>query len=1052
MSVMDLQGISTSLQANPSPETLFPLTSLSSSDPELVSSSPLALTALTSALSHEGLQSQAASSLNILASAFPESVSSISTDALATAASRGCKPAAQALLSLVHPRTAPRIWLALKRILPHTTQGIQPLSSLCWSLARIPEFKDTMALDVQYLLPLLEASPDEISGTIQSLTLSDPAASHLSSVPGLAKALGEGAEAGCRNALAALAGIASGGMTPEITAAVGHTSLSHIPSVSKSDGIDHVIGALYHVLCDKMARRDLAPYFTPGVIGGLLDISCEGSRNSKWSSLCILKASYDELLSTLLMSCPKFIGGVGKMMEGGTEVQRSAINSIATLAKPGSADEFSALLPKISEASTSDRVASDRCMVSILSTATCLVNPPPTLPVGWALEVLASGSKTDYHTLVCFKALLTVSKHSRSEVAASQEVQTMITAATSPDKQPSGAKFYAFALHHFLHSSHHPETSDYSYLDLATSYYNLISRDKSEPATVRDNLEFLGYTLAPSIPAYIFTSTTDASTWDAETDRVAIKALTVLVKVSSNSSVASTLRSTALIDSLSTVASSDTYHALKATLALTFLGARIASALVSGSTLTRIVDLLSNTLHERGDEEYSFGVFMLKTPVKAVEILAREDGSKRLLVEFRAAEVPRLLTEVVRRFVEGEAGTIAGGGGDDIPTACTAVKALLELSFLYDSDGGGNIVEEFKAVDTGLLEILIKFIENEKVSEDAKSAAAGIKRKLNQALRKEAEIEKQDSAVTTTPRGSVRKNKKHIMLSYCWNKRAKPRFVAQFGTMLTEMGYDVWRDEIGSSLVPPMGNSTEETMALAIEKACVVVIFISKEYKASANCRLEATYAQQRKKKGKVKILFVMMQEEYTTVSKDEEVDGWLGIMIGDQLWYAMWKEEMVGGAVGEVATILGAEARLEYVGGGGAAAAKELNEKGKYKARKPIPKENGEPGVAGGGTGEDKASEILSPTSALAVSTSGSKAVGDLSLEEVKALFQSVNLGKYTLLVDKHEIDGKVLECIETVDDLEDLGAEGLSFSKLHAKKLVRFCDQWRSSGVIVG
>jgi hypothetical protein len=62
-------------------------------------------------------------------------------------------------------------------------------------------------------------------------------------------------------------------------------------------------------------------------------------------------------------------------------------------------------------------------------------------------------------------------------------------------------------------------------------------------------------------------------------------------------------------------------------------------------------------------------------------------------------------------------------------------------------------------------------------------------------------------------------------------------------------------------------------MAEAIEAANVVIICVSKQYKESANCRMEAKYANQRLKKGKLKIVYVMMQEEYTTVSCEDTCD-----------------------------------------------------------------------------------------------------------------------------------------------------------------------------------
>ena len=70
-----------------------------------------------------------------------------------------------------------------------------------------------------------------------------------------------------------------------------------------------------------------------------------------------------------------------------------------------------------------------------------------------------------------------------------------------------------------------------------------------------------------------------------------------------------------------------------------------------------------------------------------------------------------------------------------------------------------------------------------------------------------------------------------------------------------------------------MSGSTDERMAEAIEAASMVVVCVSRQYKERPNCRIEAKYTNQRYKKGRVKIVYLMMQEEYTTESKPEYCD-----------------------------------------------------------------------------------------------------------------------------------------------------------------------------------
>ena len=107
-------------------------------------------------------------------------------------------------------------------------------------------------------------------------------------------------------------------------------------------------------------------------------------------------------------------------------------------------------------------------------------------------------------------------------------------------------------------------------------------------------------------------------------------------------------------------------------------------------------------------------------------------------------------------------------------------------------------------------------------------------------------------------------------------------------------GVDVWRDEEGSQCVPAMSGSTDDCMAAAIEHSHTIIVCVSRAYKASANCRMEAKYANDMHKRGKVQLVFVMMEREYTTRSSPEYVDGWLGLMISDQLWHGMWAGDQV--------------------------------------------------------------------------------------------------------------------------------------------------------------
>lgn len=119
--------------------------------------------------------------------------------------------------------------------------------------------------------------------------------------------------------------------------------------------------------------------------------------------------------------------------------------------------------------------------------------------------------------------------------------------------------------------------------------------------------------------------------------------------------------------------------------------------------------------------------------------------------------------------------------------------------------------------------------------------------------------------------------------------------------------------QVGSSLVPPMAGSTDERMAEALEAAQVVIMCVSRIYKERPNCRMEAKYANHLYKKGKLQILYVMMQQDYTTVTEPHYCDGWLGIQIGDSLWYPLWGEDQVLSTADCLQTLIGSKCKLGY-------------------------------------------------------------------------------------------------------------------------------------------
>lgn len=105
-----------------------------------------------------------------------------------------------------------------------------------------------------------------------------------------------------------------------------------------------------------------------------------------------------------------------------------------------------------------------------------------------------------------------------------------------------------------------------------------------------------------------------------------------------------------------------------------------------------------------------------------------------------------------------------------------------------------------------------------------------------------------------------------VMISYNWANQELAISVAKF---LKEKNINIWID------VEKMEGSTLETMASAVEESTVVLLFVSRKYKESPNCRLEGEYAYQRRKD-----IIPLLAE------KDYRADGWLGALLGTKLWY----------------------------------------------------------------------------------------------------------------------------------------------------------------------
>jgi hypothetical protein len=113
----------------------------------------------------------------------------------------------------------------------------------------------------------------------------------------------------------------------------------------------------------------------------------------------------------------------------------------------------------------------------------------------------------------------------------------------------------------------------------------------------------------------------------------------------------------------------------------------------------------------------------------------------------------------------------------------------------------------------------------------------------------------------------------HIMMSYNWGHQDT---VLRVVKALQLRGYRMWVD------VEQMKGSTVDAMALAVEDSALMLIGMSRQYKESANCRMEAQYGLQKKKP------FIPLK-----LTDDYEADGWLGLMLGTSMWYPFYGETL---------------------------------------------------------------------------------------------------------------------------------------------------------------
>ena len=327
--------------------------------------------------------------------------------------------------------------------------------------------------------------------------------------------------------------------------------------------------------------------------------------------------------------------------------------------------------------------------------------------------------------------------------------------------------------------------------------------------------------------------------------------------------------------------------------------------LLSGAAeaIPHLIDCLECTADKKEGLGYASDYFSLPLLVGAVKSLCVSLENR---VCFATSRVIDILVRVIRGYNEGR---------DAKESAEGCVSVLLLLSFSAAKDGESD--EDFERMRSllgpsrGVEEALLTLEAAPGLDPVAQRNISWLLMRLNPPdADDDAVLFDADDVVSdkvASPRSPRRPSlqalthavahpteRKHIMVSYCWSAGSKPEQVKKMCEKLKAVGYDVWRDEGGSSVVGKMGGNIVDRMVEAVEKSSHVIICVSKDYKERPNCRAEAEYASTLSRRGQLQILYCMMDEGYTTVSSPSFVDGWLRFLMGSSYWYGLWNDSVL--------------------------------------------------------------------------------------------------------------------------------------------------------------
>jgi hypothetical protein len=171
--------------------------------------------------------------------------------------------------------------------------------------------------------------------------------------------------------------------------------------------------------------------------------------------------------------------------------------------------------------------------------------------------------------------------------------------------------------------------------------------------------------------------------------------------------------------------------------------------------------------------------------------------------------------------------------------------------------------------DDQVLDIVTKDVELRKYIEDLtkpENCSMKTMRKLCEQIKWAIYMKNKKQDEETTQRLNESHQQKQVMISY---NSASRDLCMKVKEELEKNGFRIWID------VNEIHGSSLESMARAVESSDFVLMCVTEKYRQSVNCQAEAQYAFKLKKK----IVPLIMQKGY------ENVDGWLGIIMGDKIF-----------------------------------------------------------------------------------------------------------------------------------------------------------------------